>query len=286
MRTMLAVATALALGSVLFVPSSAAYCPDNSLRGHYPRGNELIADVLIAIDINANSAFADLTPLYADAFMAAGASIIATCAVEDPGGTIEFPPDLTAWNYPIVCVLTSENFLQAPHNIDPADEAVLAGYLDTGGNLLLVGQDYMWGSHPDMGVCYGFPKDYLGMDFCWQDVAWAADWANISGSPGWIFEGKSYHLDPYSVFVSSPLFPDCADPVPQGGYALFYDDYMQDGIAIHHTTDTFKTFWSGCELAAASAAEFHEIIRMIYDWFFAATPARDTTWGRIKALYR
>ena len=163
------------------------------------------AEVLICLDTDANPGFADLTPLYAAAFATAGASPIATCAVEVSGGTINFPPGLTVNNYPIVVVLTSENWWSAPQNIDPVDEDALVAYLETGGNLLLVGQDYMYGAHPTMGVTIGFPYDYLGLAFCYQDIpsVYNLATAGISGSTDSIFEGESAFLSAGAVFLSN-----------------------------------------------------------------------------------
>ena len=247
-----------------------------------------VADVLVCIDIDANPGFADLTILYADAFVAAGATDIAFCGVEVSGGTINFPPDVTADNYPVVVVLTSENWWSAPQNIDPADEAVLASYLDTGGNLLLVGQDYMWGAHPGMGPCSGFPLDYLGLQTCYQDVNWAVPTANVSGSVGWIFAGDMFFLDSATVFLANPFFPDCADPAPTAGYALHYDDPpAQDGIMIYNDPGSFKSVWAGIEISAAvPQADFFYIIEKLYDWFIGTTPVEEATWGEIKGMFR
>jgi len=247
-----------------------------------------VADVLICIDIDANwGTFADPTQKYADAFTAAGASVIATCGVETTGGAISFPGSVTADNYPLVVVLTSENWWQTPQNIDPADETVLASYLDTGGNLLVVGQDYMYGTHPTMGTCSGFPRDYLGMDCCHQEVIWAPNTATVSGSAGWIFEGESVVLDSANVFLNNPFFPDCADPAgPTAGYGLYYDEAAQDGILLYNETETFKTVWSGIELAGAPTEDFNHIISVLYDWFLGITPVEETSWGHIKSLYR
>ena len=244
-----------------------------------------VAEVLICLDTDANAGFADLTPLYETAFAAAGASPIATCAVEVSGGTINFPPDLIANNYPVVVVLTSENWWSVPQNIDPIDEATLASYLDSGGNLLLVGQDYMYGSHPTMGVCSGFPRDYLGLDYCYQDVEFGVTTASITGSVGWIFEGESAVLESSRVFLSNPFFPDCADPTPTAGYALYYDNVAQDGAAIYNETEVFRTVWSGVELAGAETAVFHDMIQRIYEWFVGTTPVERSSWSRIKAMY-
>jgi hypothetical protein len=201
------------------------------------------------------------------------------------GGTINFPPDLTGNNYPIVVVLTSENWWSAPQNIDAADETVLANYLDSGGNLLIVGQDYMYGAHPTMGACTGFPFDYLGLDHCYQDVLWGPNTAHITGSTGGIFEGESVTLDSANVFISNPFFPDCADPTPSAQYGFYYVDAGRNGVVIVNETETFKTVWSGIELAGASPEAFDGIIEKIYDWFVGTTPVENTSWGHIKALY-
>jgi hypothetical protein len=250
-----------------------------------------VADVLICIDINAAwGLLADTTPRYEAAFLAAGASVIATCAVEVTDGTISFPPNVTADNYPLVVVLTSENWWASPSGIDPADEAVLANYLDSGGNLLLVGQDYMYGTHPTMNSptpCSGFPRDYLGLDVCYQEVIYAPLTANVSGSTGWIFDGETFFLDSETVFINNPLFPDCADPVPgNAGAGLYYDDAAQDGILIYHETEVFKTVWTAAELSAAPVGDFNAMIELLYDWFLGITPVEETSWGQIKSLYR
>jgi hypothetical protein len=244
--------------------------------------------VLICVDIDASWALlADPTPLYSAALMNAGASVVATCSVETSGGSINFPASVTADNYPLVVVLTSENWWSAPQNIDAADEAVLASYLDTGGNLLFVGQDYMYGAHPTMGVCSGFPRDYLGMDVCHQEVIYGPATATVSGSTGWIFDGDTIALDSANIFLNNPFFPDCADPIAEtAGYGLYYDEAAQDGILIYHETEVFKTVWAGIELAAAAPGDFNMIIDRLYDWFLGITPVEEASWGHIKALYR
>jgi hypothetical protein len=245
----------------------------------------LEAEVLICLDTDANPGFADPTPLYYSAFEAAGASQIATCAVEVSGGTIEFPPNLTSNNYAVVVLLTSENWWSTPQNVDPSDEAALAGYLDSGGNLLVVGQDYMYGAHPSMGSCSGFPRNYLGLSHCYQDVLWGPNTAGISGCQNSIFEGESAHLDSANVFLSNPFFPDCADPTPSAQRGFLLDGVSDGGVVICHETDTFKTVWAGIELSAAAPKEFSTIIRKVYDWFLGTTPVDNASWGRIKSLY-
>jgi len=287
MNRLVAVVLVLALALPAVATTSRSGRPDRLYPNREPYGiTRSVADVLICLDIDANRGFADPTPLYADAFTAAGADIIATCQVETPGGTINFPPDLTAQNYPVVVVLTSDNWWSTPKNIDPADESALASYLDGGGCLLFVGQDYMVGAHPAMGPTSGFPRDYLGLAHCYQDVLWGETSATISGSPGWITEGLSMSLTASSVFTENDFYADCADPVPDAGSAFFYDDAGQDGVVIYHDPGSFKTVWAGIELSAAPTPSFHTVIDTIYNWFRGVSPVQESTWGEIKSLYR
>ncbi len=288
MRTVLVILAVIALATTAFANSARVNLGQDevtvSLEQHGAPTS--VADVLICIDIDANIGFADLSTRYADAFTFAGAATFAFASVEITSGTINFPSDVTADNYPVVVVLTSENWWEVPQNIDPADEAVLASYLDTGGNLLFVGQDYMWGSHPEMGSCSGFPYDYLGLDVCTQDVAWAAETANISGSASSLFAGESFYLESALVFLNNTFFPDAATPTATADYLLYYDDFAMDGVAICNETEVFKTVWSGIEISAAPDADFNHMIEVIYDWFLSSTPVEETTWGSIKANYR
>jgi len=289
MRIVLTLTLLLALSASALGASSRLGGPEINTGEQAPAPLQMpVADVLICVDIDANwGTFADPTSKYSDAFEAAGAAVIATCGVETSGGTINFPADVTADNYPVVVVLTSENWWSSPQNIDSEDETVLASYLDAGGNLLFVGQDYMYGAHPTMGTCSGFPRDYLGMDVCHQEVVWAASTATVSGSSGWIFDGETVVIDSANVFLNNPFFPDCADPVTAtAGYGLYYDDAAQDGVLIYNDTGTFKTVWSGIELAGANTDDFEHIIDSLYDWFLGITPVEETSWGLIKSLYR
>ncbi len=267
----------------------------------------VVADVLIAIDIDANPGFADLTSRYADAFTAAGAASVATCAVEATGGTINFPPDVTYANYPVVVVLTSENWWEIPSNIDPADEVVLMNYLDSGGNLLLVGQDYMYGSHGDMdgasNPCYGFPLNYLGLDLVFQDFdgptppmrkgephdGERSEVATLYGRANWILVGLVVIIVANTVFINNPFYTDRGVPVSRGaGMGLDYEGEFAsaEGVLTYYETDTFQAVWSGVEISAAGDEDFNEIIARLYEWFDGETPVQRLHWGAIKALYR
>ncbi len=287
MARLLVVLAILVVAAPVFATNSRLGHEDTASVDIQASGPQLyVADVLICVDINANPGFFDPSARYADAFTAAGATSFSFASVEVAGGSIVFPADVTADNYSVVVLLTSENWWSAPENIDPADEAVLASYLDTGGNLLLVGQDYMYGAHPTMGSCSGFPREYLGLDFCTQDVIWAPLTANISGSSGSPFEGESFFLDSETVFLSNEFFPDVATPTENAGYLFYYDEAAVDGVGIYHDSGTFRTVWCGIEISAATDDDFDNMIDVIYQWFLTSTPVETTTWGSIKAMYR
>ncbi len=269
-------------------------------------GRPVIADVLVCIDIDASPGlFHDLTQRYVDAFTAAGAATVATAATEVSGGSINFPPDLTAANYPVVVVLGSDNYLTGPNTIDANDEAALAAYLDTGGSLLLVGQDYMYGAHPDMdgpgNPCYGFPRDYLGLDICYQDFDTpppglatrefdprSAE-ATITGTLTWIFVGMVFLLVAVLAFPNTGYFlTDRATTTRTGGVGFGYEGQYGsgDGVVTYNQTRGFKTVWSGVELAGADADDFDEIIATLYDWLDDSSPVERASWGAVKAKFR
>ncbi len=264
-----------------------------------------VADVLVCIDLDATTGFFhDLTQKYVDAFTAAGATTIATAATEVSGGSINFPPDLTAANYPVVVVLGSDNWFSGPNNIDPTDEAALAAYLDTGGSLLLVGQDYMFGAHPDMdgsNPCYGFPRDYLGLDHCYQDfdtpppgrVAGEFDprstEATITGTVTWVLMGFVVVLIALVAFPNTGYFlTDRASTTRTGGIGLDYVGQFASGTGVltYNQTRGFRTVWSGVELAGADTEDFNDIIAALYGWLGENTPVERASWSAIKAHYR
>ncbi len=264
-----------------------------------------IADVLVCIDIDANPGFFhDISQVYVDAFIAAGAATVATAATEVSGGSINFPPDLTAENYPVVVVLGSDNWFSGPNTIDPTDEAALAAYLDTGGSLLLVAQDYMTGAHPDMMAptpCYGFPRDYLGLDLCYQNFDTPAPpraagridprstQVTVLGRAGWVLVTLTILLIATVIFPGTGYFmSDRATPTATAGVGLDYEGQFAtgEGALIYNSPGTFKTVWSGVELAGAATEDFNLIIGPIYNWLRDDTPVEPRSWTSIKAEYR
>lgn len=286
-------------------PHSAVGSENAPTAGSASARSAAIADVLICTDIdNSPGIFHDLTQLYVDAFTAAGVATIATAATEVSGGSINFPPNLTAENYPVVVVLGCDNYFSGSNNIDATDEAALAAYLDTGGSLLLVGQDYMGGAHPDMNApnpCYGFPRDYLGLDVCYQDfdtpgpnlnIGHAdprSTEATITGVMSWIFVGVIILLVALIAFPNTGyLMSDRATTTRTGGMGFDYAGQFSsgEGVLTYNDTRGFRTVWSGIELAAAETEDFNSIIETLYGWLTYETPVERTSWTAVKAQYR
>ena len=201
-------------------------------------------------------------------------------------------------------VLTSDNWFGGPNNIDPTDEAALAAYLDTGGSLLFVGQDYMYGAHPDMNApnpCYGFPRDYLGLAICYQDfdmpgphlaigqLDQKSTEATLLGTLNWILVGLTVVIVAMLVFPSTGYFrTDRALSTRSRGVGLSYEGTYAtgNGVLVYNETRGFRTIWSGVELAGAETSDFNSLIAPLYDWLTYNTPVEDSSWTEIKARDR
>ena len=279
---------------------------EDPVDGQSAPAGSAVADVLVCIDIDADPVFYhDISQMYVDAFLAAGAASVATAATEVAGGSINFPQDLTAQNYPVVVVLTSDNWNSGPGNIDATDEATMAAYLDGGGSLMLVGQDYMYGAHPDMNApdpCYGFPRNYLGLDVCYQDfdmpprdaggrpIDPRSTEAMLTGTVAFVLWGMVIAITAMFCFPKYPYFmTDRASTTRTAGNGLDYEGQFASGsgVLIFNQTRDFRTIWSGVELAGAGTDDFNDMIARLYHFLLTGeTPVERATWGAIKARYR
>ncbi|MFH1501684.1 MAG: hypothetical protein ABIG03_01425 [Candidatus Eisenbacteria bacterium] len=266
-----------------------------------PSGRAVVADVLVAIDIDGQDGaglFHDLTQRYVDAFLAAGATTVHTASTEVTGGSINFPPNLTGANYPLVVVLGSDNFFGGANNIDATDEAALAAYLDSGGSLMLVGQDYMSSAHPEMNApasCSGFPRSYLGLDMSYQDFD--------TPGPG-MMNLRSYEANIISIIIvvaiiailGSIAFPrtgyiltDRATPTRTAQIMFDYEGEFASGtgVVVLNETRGFRTVYSGVELAGADTEDFNYLISTLYYWLRTGdTPVEQSSWTAVKAMFR
>ena len=118
--------------------------------------------------------------------------------------------------------------------LSTTDEANLAAYLEGGGNLFLVGQDYFWDRYPNAGTFTAgqFPFDYLGVQSVTQDF-WT-DPPTCEGAAGSLAEGMAFSLiNPYPG--SSSLY---VDQIQHDGQTTF----TVDGLATcnERNTGTYK----------------------------------------------
>ncbi|MDY6987515.1 MAG: C1 family peptidase [Thermodesulfobacteriota bacterium] len=223
--------------------------------------------VLIAVDIYANSEYWDPGPTYENAITSLGYDVVGTIAAPS-GGDIPWPTPFTATQYDAVVVLTGENWRATPDNISPADEGALTDYLNTGGCVLMVGQDLLWGSHQSWGSASGFFRTHMGLGSASQDTLEGALSANASGAAGSILDGVSFTVNGTSAggpFYKNDLWIDTLTPA-SGAHALVRTPGA-DPCAIYYTGGNFKTAFSTLEIGATNAASFEAIMEAIMEWF-------------------
>jgi hypothetical protein len=241
----------------------------------------LAGNILIAVDIGGGSGFWDPTSTYENAITIAGYSVADTI-VAPSGGDIPWPTPFTANEYDAVVVLTGENWWETPDNISPADEAALTGYLNTGGCVLIVGQDLLWGAHASWGPASGFFKTHMGLDSVVQDTVEGAQSANVYGAAGSILDGMTFTVNGDSAggpFDRNDLWIDALSPT--GGANALIGTSGADPCAIYYSNGDFKTVFSAIEIGATDSSSFQAIIQAIMEWFmppleadFTATPTR------------
>jgi C1A family cysteine protease len=236
--------------------------------GEAPRGG-----VLIAVDIAGSAGYWNPSPTYEDAITSAGYHVVETITASSEGD-IPWPSPFTEAEYDAVVVLTGENWRAGPDNISPEDETALTHYLNTGGCLLIVGQDLLWGAHPSWGNASGFFRGYMGVGSVSQDTLRGVPSTNASGAAGSILEGTSFTVKGHSSggpFYLNDLWIDTFTPVTDA-HALI-EASGANPCAIYYTNGLFKTAFSTIELGATDAESFRAIIEAIMDWFIPSLKA-------------
>jgi hypothetical protein len=221
--------------------------------------------VLVAVDVAGHPGFWDPTPAYVAALEALGFVEIETIAAPEQG-PIPWPDPFTAEEYAFAVVLTGENWWPAAQGFDPEDEAVLAAYQESGGNVLIVGQDLLWGAHPTWGQAEGYFRTWIGLDAVQQDVLSRRRACWILGAPGTFAEGLDFVILGSSgggPFLSADLNIDSLTPVGAGIPLLLADRAMPAAIAFD--SGASRSVFSTLELAAAeNEADFHGAMAAIF----------------------
>jgi hypothetical protein len=226
------------------------------------------ADVLIGDD-TAGGTFPDLTDEYEAAFLNAGVSD--TEIIHAPSmGPIPFPDPLDADDYPIVVVLTADNWWSAPDNFQTEDANALIDYMDTGGNLLIVGQDLLWGYKPGWGSPNdGLFDDYMGVSSVTQDVLY--DDASSTWTGYGPLDGLSGTGTAATVFTANGFFCDDLNEGDDAEIAITGEPDHSYTYAVACDTGSTRALFSTFELASDSS-NFDDIIQAIYDWFGGGVP--------------
>ncbi|MCK4303774.1 MAG: hypothetical protein KAY24_06015 [Candidatus Eisenbacteria sp.] len=239
---------------------------DDQISG---RATALIASVLEGV-------FTDQAAIYQTSLEAAGHSVD---IVYDPAGAW---PDLAP--YSLILVTTADNWWGGTWTT--GDETVLGGFLDGGGDVIFMSQDYLYfrpGGH------IGFPMDYLGVCGVVMDPAFGAvgdlSWEGIAGG---LLDGQSGVL-PGAVgtcFESNGFFSDeimpCIDGLnlwtqPEVGPFPF----MEGGCVTENTV--FNTFDYSCD---PTGAQCDLAIGTFVDYFGGQSPVEASSWGAIKGMFR
>jgi hypothetical protein len=144
--------------------------------------------------------FTDLGPAFQAALVNAGET---ADLIYDPAGVW---PDLSGYNE--VLVTFSDNWWGTIWS--PTDEDVLAAYLDAGGCVFIIGQDYLY----FRGTNIGFPMDYLGVCDYVDDLNFGdtqVDWTGTAGGP---LDGQSGTI--FACYASNSFYTDQVFPCVQG----------------------------------------------------------------------
>ena len=240
----------------------------------YHDRNTRNGDVLIAVHIDGNTGWYNPGPAYAAAVTAAGYN---ATVISSPGSaSIPFPTPFTANEYGVVIVLTSENFWASPQNLTPADEAALQAYQDTGGNVMLVGQDALQSTHSSWGIATGWFKTHLGLLSVDQDIWWDQQTITLTGAAGTFAEGLNFTVngsDAGGPFMANNFYADNLVP-DTNAFVIWEGDGggLTADVAIAFDNGATKAIFSTAELsAAASAQDFNNAIAAIMG--FLGTPS-------------
>lgn len=221
------------------------------------------ADVL---DINILEAvFTDMSAAYAAAFTANGFD---TDIIYDPVGA--FDPS----TYQMVVYNTSDNWWTSYLGFG-SDTALLGTYIDGGGCVAAVGQDFLWrGGAPALS----FVTTFCGVLDVIQDVNATDTTMSWTATAGGFLDGLSGSQ--MSCWEANDYYTDDAYFVAQGIITWTTETY---GPAEGGGQD--MAIYSAVEFGCQDATSLAEIIGkfVVYCGGSEPTPTQNTTWGQIKA---
>lgn len=225
----------------------------------------------LVVVVNEQMTFTDLGPMYGGYLDDAG---FPHDIIYDPMGTWPALDD-----YDVVLVTFAENWWGYSW-IVPQDEDALAAYMDAGGNVILIGQDYLYfrGGHA------GFPTTYLDVCDHVDDILWNDETLmTFNGTAGGPLEGIMDSFFAVDCYTASDnwFFTDEVTPCTQGLLIWSTVEYPTptEGGAVA-ANGIFSCVDFGCGSLGG------ESIAAIMDYFGGCTAAEQDTWGSIKEMYR
>ena len=163
-----------------------------SYTDDYNRGNALVASII-------QGTFTDVGPFFQTAMDSHGLN---TDLIYDPWGVWPAMDD-----YVVACVSSADMWWSYTW---AADEAVLSSYMDAGGKVVLVGQDYIYSR---LGWA-GFPSNYLGVCGVVEDVNNNAMSLYVDGVAGGPMDGAHYEFG--ACYASNNFYTDEITPCATG----------------------------------------------------------------------
>jgi len=222
------------------------------------RGPALVASITEGV-------FTDVGVFYQAALTAAG---YPADLIYDPLGVW---PSLT--NYDVVAVTTNDDWWSTP-GFNAADEAVLAGYLDTGGLVIFEGQDYLY----MRGTHVGFPQNYFGIAGAQQDLAnndTVLEWWGTAGGP---LDGMNQTVN--ACFASNGFYTDGITPAMQGLATWSTSSYpgpVEGGSVVANAV--FSTIAMGC-------GDLNPVVAAEMQYLAGCSPVENASWGAVKSMFK
>lgn len=147
------------------------------------------------------------------------------------------------------------------------ETAVLADFLDAGGNLFINGQDMGWDTFENEGtaITQAFYTDYLSSDF-------QADGSGSNNQLTWtedlVFNevGGSSIIN---VYGGNNIYPDEFDPIAPAISIYNYNGNPNKTGAIRVEEDDHKVVYVGVDLGMIEDSDVrHQLIQVSHDWFY------------------
>ena len=229
-----------------------------SYADDHNRGNALVASIIQAT-------FTDVGPFFQTAMDSHGLS---TDLIYDPWGVWPAMDD-----YVVACVSSADMWWSYTW---AADEAVLSSYMDAGGKVVLVGQDYIYSR---LGWA-GFPSNYLGVCGVVEDVNNNAMSLYVDGVAGGPMDGAHYEFG--ACYASNNFYTDEITPCATGLALWDYPGIFGLEGGCSTPVAVFSTIGFGC----LQQDYLNDVVCSWLRWLDVGSPAETSSWGSVKGLFR